>query len=1063
MTDNPRSQPDRRGFPLSTAALHNVPVVAFLAVAAMAFGVYSYFTLPAREDPEILVRDAVIQTAHPGLEAEEIEQLVTKPIEEALLTVAELEEITSESRDGLSVIHAIIEDQYTDLDIIWEEVAETVSETQDALPEGTQPPLIIDDFGDVGVITAALTGEDYALAEITDFAEHVRNQLISVKGTKKVEVLGGLERRIFVEIDDAQAAQLGVTPFAIAGAVARENAVLAGGTVDLGEIGILLDPAAPANAAQGVADTLIALPNGRTVRLGDVARVREGYEDPPQRKAYYDGQPAVVLSIAMHSDHSVINFSRAMNARLDEVAATLPVGLDLARITVQAEQVERAVYGVSFNLLQTLLIVLIVVVVFLGLRTGLIVGSIVPSVILATLAIMAVFGLQLERMSLATIVISLGLLVDNGIVIAEDFKRRLEEGLSRDDALKVTSRELAFPLLSSSLTTMAVFLPLLIMNTASSEYTRSITFVVIISLTVSWFFAMTVTTSLCHRFIPDPKDSQESRENPGLVRRSFRKIDSGYEKFLRVALRHRRLYVGAMIVLFLFGGFLMGKVPQKFFPDSDREQILIYADLPVGVTSRATDEAVQEMMAILGDDERYPEIQDFAAYLGFGGPRFVLSLAPVDPAPHTAFLVANATDRAAAEAAVPRLRDDFRAALPQVNARVTRMFLGPSDPNVIHLQVKGPDAAYVYDKARELEELLLSVEGTIDVWSNWRGRTERLAVEVDRTRASASGITAADVAEAVQRRVDGLIVGEVRSDDDLVPIVMRGTQDERESLAALSALPVFPQTGGAGVPLAQVASLIREPGFGVIAREDLIRTATVEARNLRLTPQDMQPLLAERLQDFSDSLEPGHVAEFDGILNDTAESNAALAATGPIVLFLIVLLLIVQFKGYKRPAAILLSLPFVVPGAAVGLLLFQADFGFMVILGLYALMGIIINNSIVLVDRCEIERAENPEKPAAEAVVTACVRRLRPILMTTLTTVAGLLPLIIAQDVLFYGMAVAMAFGLLVGTGIVSLGMTPVLYSLFFGISPARKPRKEETQPREGASSSPAQIQPSVQ
>ncbi|MEM1059755.1 MAG: efflux RND transporter permease subunit, partial [Verrucomicrobiota bacterium] len=737
------------------------------------------------------------------------------------------------------------------------------------------------------------------------------------------------------------------------------------------------------------------------------------------------------------------------NEQIDAVSQTLPVGVTLSRLTVQGEQVAAAVYGVSLNILETLVIVLAIVILFLGWRTGLIVGAIVPSVVLATLAVMGLFELPLERMSLATLVISLGLLVDNGIVIAEDFKRRLEDTGDRDAALRETSSELAFPLLSSSLTTIVVFLPLLIMDTEASEYTRSITYVVLISLGVSWFFAMTVTTTLCHRLLPDPATNRgESREHPGLVRRTFRRLDRVYELVLRTILRRRWAYLGLMGILFCFGGWLMGLVPKKFFPDSDRAQILVYADLPVGVTSRATDQAVQKMMQLVGDKEQFPDFIDYAAYVGFGGPRFVLSLNPVDPSPHSAFLMINAKDRSSAEAALPRLRDAFRAALPEVNARVSRMFLGPADPNVIQLQVKGPDANYLMQKTAGLEEMLLSLDGTIDVWSDWHGRTKRLKLEVDRHLAAAAGVTATDVANALTGRVSGQEVTELASGDDLIPIVLRGRQAERNSLDRLGALTVFPANGGPGVPLSQVANWSYETGLGVIAREDLIRTVTVEARNLQLTPEDMQPLLQGPLEEFSASLAPGHFAEFDGILEDTVESNAALAATGPLVLFLIVLLLILQFGGYRRPAVILLSLPFVVIGASIGLVLMQAEFGFMVILGLYALMGIIINNSIVLIDRSDIERrlANDPSQDML-AVIRACQRRLRPVLMTTITTAAGLLPLILSQDVLFYGMASAMAFGLLIGTLLVSLGLTPVLYTLFLGIKPT-----SSVLPSEGAS-----------
>lgn len=1026
------------GFFLSIAALSAQPLLVFVVLSAMVFGIYSYFTLPAREDPGILIREAIIQTANPGLGAKEIEQLVTKPLEEALLSIAELDEITSESRNGISVIHTIVADQYTNLDIIFEEVAETVTETLPALPSGTLTPRVIDDFGDVSVITLAVQGTDYSPSELTEMAEHIRTQLIDVPGTKKIDLLGVRERRIFIEFQDGVLSRLGLPMEVVISAIQRENGVLKGGTADLGETGVMVFPVKANGGAKGISDTLLSLPDGQVVRVGDIATVADAYEDPPGRKAYYQGEEAIVLAIAMLSEESVINFSRRMNERIDQVISTLPTGIDVSRITVQSEQVQNAVYGVSVNILQTLIIVLAVVIIFLGLRSGLIIGAIIPAVILATLAIMGVLGMQLERMSLATLVIAVGILVDNGIVIAEDFKHRLQETGDRDLALRITSRELAFPLFTASLTTMLVFLPLLIMNTASSEYTRSISYVIIISLSVSWFFAMTVTTTLCHRFLK--VDTEEASQTKGsFIQKAFQKLTNGYESILRRILRFRWLYLGAMIGLFMLAGYMMGLVPQKFFPNSDRAQILVYADLPIGVTSRSTDQAVKQMSQIINDTNAFPEFRDHAAYVGFGGPRFVLSLSPVDPAENSAFIVINTASREAAREAVPRLRNAFLTALPSVNARVSVMFLGPADPNVLQVELKGPDADYLFEKARELEFLLLAVDDTIDVWHDWHGVVERLEVTMLPNEAALAGISAMDVSETIRRQLSGQPIGSIQDGNDLVSIILRGFESERSNIEQLEALSIFNPQTGEDVPLGQVATTARVPDVGAIARKNLVRTVTVESRNLSLTPQDMKPLLEKDLQVFSDSLKPGHSANFSGILEDTQESNVALASTVPIVLFFTVFLLILQFKDFKRPLIILLSLPFVIFGAALGLVLMRASFGFMVILGIYALIGLIINNAIVLIDRIDIERIElaksGQKMTGTDAIVNACSRRFQPIMMTTITTIIGFLPLIIGQDVLFFGMASAMAFGLGVSTVIVVLGLIPVIYALFFGIA----------------------------
>jgi multidrug efflux pump subunit AcrB len=1034
---------------LSLLALRFQSAVFLIVALVMAFGAYSYFNLPAREDPEILVREAVVVTTYPGLDAARVEMLVTKPLEEALTSLPELKEIRSTSMDGVSIIHPVLDDQFTDLGQIFDQMREKIVDASARLPEGTNTPLINDDFGDVAIITLALWGEDYPQKDLYDYAQHLRDHLLTIPGTKKVEIIGAQPEQIFIEYQDSVASQIGISPDDFIGAIQSQNIILPGGQIDTGDTAFILSPTGDYRTLFEIEATLLNVRGAEgLVRLGDVANVRAGYIDPPRNKAFFNGKEAIVLTLAMRSDQSVLNYSRRASQTIDALRETLPAGLKFDIITYQADQVGDAVYGVSINMLQTLAIVLIVVMILLGIRTGLIVGSIIPAVILATLGVMGVFGLQLERMSLATLIISLGLLVDNGIVISEDFKRRLSEHSDRDLAIRQTGSELALPLLASSATTIAVFLPLMIANTASAEYTRSISQVILISLSISWVFAMTVTTTLCYHFVSPPvrtlADGSERR--PSISDRIFSSVENAYGAVLSVFLRLRWLYVALMIVALVLSGMLMGTINQKFLPESDRAQILVYVDLPAGVTERTTQARLEEMMTAIGDNERYPDVMSYAAYVGFGGPRFVLSLAPVDPAPNKGFIVINMTDIDATIANVPRLREDFRATVPDVNARVSRMFLGQSDPNVIEVQLKGPDAEYIFEKSKELERMLLDVPGTIDVWSDWYNRIDRLEVRIDQQAARIAGVTSSDVARLLSQFASGTPVSQFRDGDEVIPIVIRSAGDERTSIDRLRTASVYSSTTGEVIPLSQVASVERAPGYAFIQREDLIRTVTIQGRNPTMTPQDMVPILAPKLAAFEATLAPGHSTEFDGLLNEINATNAALAATMPLIGAIFLVILVLQFNGFKRPAILFLTLPFVIIGAAVGLYVMQATFGFMVILGLFALVGILINNSIVLVDRIDIELREADVDPAS-AVIIACKRRLWPILMSTITTVIGLLPLIIAKDILFFGMASALAFGLGLGTIVISLGLTPVLYCLFFGIRPSKRQTASDPAP----------------
>ncbi len=1014
---------------ISSLAFRYQAVVLLGVVLLMGFGGYSYFTLPAQEDPKITIREAVITTRFPGLSPERMERLVTKTLEESIRQVSEIEEIRSTSRAGLSIIHATVYDRYFQLDQIWDELRQKVSEAAAELPEGASEPVVNDDFGDVAVITAALTAEDFGMGEMFDIAKHIRDRLYGVSGTKRIDLHGVQEERIFIETSNTRLAQLGLSRGEVISVLQAQNIIRPGGEIDTGERSFIVEPTGNLQSLEQIREVLIPLGDGEgTVRLRDLATVKRGTVDPPQRKAYYNGEPAIIFAIAMLDGNRVLEYAPRVRERLEQIQQTLPVGYQLDIVTYQAEQVKNAVFGVTNNVLQTLAIVLAVVILFLGVRTGLIVGSIVPAVMLITLAVMGFTGIPLERMSLATLVIALGLLVDNGIVIAEDFKRRLEEGAERETALAQTGRELALPLLSSTLTTVLVFLPLMLAEHEAGEYTRSISLVILISLLTSWVLAMTVTPTLCHWFIKVDQDGGARKKRGFALGDFFQVLERGYAWLLRGILRVRYLFLSVMLAALVGGGWGMSQIPNEFFPDSDRAQVLMTLDLPSDVSLRTTDDKLNALFPILSDEERFPYLESFAAYAGYGGPRFVLSLTPLDPASNKAFIVANLDAFENMPKALSELRAMFREKFPGLRARVTNMFLGPSDPGLFHVQVKGPDAEVIYNKASELEAVLRGVPGMIDVWQDWENRIPKVVVEVDQTQARRAGISSRDVAQSLSAYYSGRHVSEFREGDDIFPIVARAEDAERSRIEQLRSISVEGSAGGMSVPLEQVAELEFESDYAVIQREDLTRTVTVEGRPLGVSPEDLVAQIDPKIEALRDDLPPGHTIEYDGIVVDSAEGKAALAANVPLCLAIVFILLVSQFNSYRRPALIVLTIPLIVAGAALGLSIMQATFGFMVILGLLALAGIIINNAIVLIDRIDIQRAEGA-KSDRDAIVDAAARRLRPIIMTTVTTILGLLPLILTEDPLFYGMASVMAFGLGIGT-IMTLGVIPVLYSL---------------------------------
>lgn len=1021
---------------LSQLAFRYRPVVMLATVVAVIYGAFSYFALPTREDPKITIREAVISTEYPGLPAEQVEQNITKPLEASVRSVGEVEEIRSTSMRGRSLIHVVIHDRYFNLDQIWDEVREQIDEARSELPDGTGEPRLNDDFGDVAVVTAALMSDDFSQAEQLEMAEHIRSALYGIEGTQKVELLGVQSQRIFIDLPESRMAELGLSPNDLASQLQSRNVMPPAGVIESGEQRFALQVSGEYPDIQTLRDAEIQLPDGGTIRLGDLGHVERGYVDPVERPAYFNGKQAIVFAISMLDGYSVLDYGHDVKSTLGDIRDNLPAGYQLEIMTFQADQVANAVYGVTSSVIQTLVIVLAVVILFLGLRTGLIVGSIIPTVMLVTLAMMGFMDMTLQRMSLATLVIALGLLVDNGIVVAEDFKTRLEAGSSRNEALRDTCSELAMPLLSSTLTTILVFLPLMLAEHVSGEYTRSISIVIATTLLTSWVLSLTVTPILCHRFlkVPDgPRGSSDEHTSTNeLSDRLFRFMSSRYEGLLRRVLRHRPIFLGLMVLVLVGGVGLMQTIPKKFFPDSDRNQVLVYVDFPSNIAPSEADRKIQTISAAVSEDsELEGEISSVAAYAGFGGPRFVLSLTPIDPAPNKGFLVLNVENRDNVDHVIQSTRALMGQQFPEVSTQITKMFLGPSDSTLLEVQVKGPDRAVLFNTAEKVERVLKGIPGSLDVRQSWEARIPSVMIEVDQAQARNAGVTSEDIARSLRGAIDGYHLSNYREGDNIIPIMLRYEAGDRSSLQRLKSLTVYPlESSGQGVPLNQVASVELGNGYYRIDREDLVRAITIEARNSTMTAEDMVPRVQPELDRIQAQLPPGHWIEFDGVVTQSAEGQAALQANLPICLGIIFILLVAQFNSFKRPLLIVATIPLIITGVALGLLVMQANFGFMVILGIYSLAGIIINNAIVLIERIDIER-QTPGLSMDEAVIRAAVRRLRPILMAATTTILGFLPLIVGRDALFYGMACAMAFGLALGT-VMSLGVVPVLYTYFF-------------------------------
>ncbi|TYK67300.1 efflux RND transporter permease subunit [Colwellia echini] len=1014
----------------------------FLILAVLLInGLFAYFTLPAQEDPTITIREALVTTAFPGMAPDRVEQLITQKLEEEIRKIPQVKEIKSSSATGISIIHVKVYDRYFNLDDIWQNLRNKVSAAHNKMPSGTQTPFVNDEFGDVSVVTLALTADGFNLGEMYDVAQHIRDTLYRVEGTKKIEILGRQEERIYLEASNAKLAQLAISPQALIDELQKQNIVRSGGQINTGAISFIVEPSGNFNNLTEIADTYITIPNSNDfIALKDIVTLRRDFIDPPDKAAYLNGEPAIFFAVSMLPEYNLLEYAPRVLNEVANIESSLPIGYNLNIATYQADQVSKTVNGVSVNVLQTLAIVLVVVILFLGLRTGLIVGAIVPFVMLTTLSIMQFSDMKLERMSLATLIISLGLLVDNGIVIAEDFKRRLEEGVDRYHAMLQGSKELAIPLLSSSITTILFFLPLMLAEHVAGEYTRSISLVILITLLTSWVLALCITPLLCYFFIVLPKNKHvKSKDgNSSFDKKSQQdNLYRYYQTFLHWLLKHKAIFMSAMLVLFIGSVISMNFVAKQFFPDSDRTQVLVNIDLPNGTSAKETNRQMKDIFTWLEDENRFDFIDSYSAYVGFSGPRFVLSLNPEDPAQNKGFIVLNVKDNTDISAKVLELDRQIEHDFPNVSARVKKMFLGPSDSSTIKIQVKGPDKDVIYQKAQQIMAVLHDVPNTIDIRTDWENLITKIDVQIDQHRARRAGVTSEEIALSLDAYFSGTAITNYREGDNVIPVVFRAEQAERENLDRLRTINVYSTATGQTVPLFQVATLAPFNQYSIIHHEDLFRTISIQARNTQMAAEDLKLIIDDKIQALSDDLPVNHLIEYDGVIKESLAAQKALGASMPIVLGLILILLVAQFNSFRKAAVITFTIPLSFIGAVLGLFLMQAPFGFMVTLGLYSLAGIIINNAIVLIDRIKIESELG--KSDYQAVVDACLTRLRPIAMTTITTVMGLLPLIIGKDPLFYGMANVIAFGLGIGT-ILTLAVVPALYCAFYKIQAPEDP-----------------------
>ncbi|MGD1846024.1 MAG: efflux RND transporter permease subunit [Salibacteraceae bacterium] len=1013
--------------------------ITFIVLATIIImGLVMYSGLSRDSMPPYTVRVASVVTQFPGASPERVEQLVTDKIEKVVQELPELKDVSSTSRSGLSVVSVTLKDEVAakDMQAVWDRLRRKLNALR-GLPQDVKPSVNDDGIGEVYGIVVGLTSDGFSYTEMKAYADDIKDALIKLPDAAKVEMGGNQEERVFVNFDNTRLREYNLTASKLQQSIASTNILNSGGQINLGDERIILEPTGNFNSIQDIRDMLIAVGNGsQLVKLGDITSVSKGYIDPPTQRVRINGRSAISLHVNLKKNANVIALGEQVNGVMEEWQRKLPVGLELTRVSSLDDYIDFKVGDFIVNLMQSIGIVLLVMLVFLGLRTGFVIASLIPIVTIMTLMIMGLMNIGLNQVTLAALIMALGMLVDNAIVVAETIMVKLEQGTEKMDAAVQAFSELWMPLLISTLTTSAAFLAFYLSPTTMGDIVGPIFVVISIALLSSWIIALTVITMFCYLFL---KVAPKGTKQPSLIDRVIGYLKLKYKDLILVALRHKYKVIVTIFVAFFASLYGFGFIPFLFFPDSDRNMITIDINLPEGNKIEKTQEVVEKLEAFMYDsllvnDTRESGINDWSSYIGAGPESYDLGYSPDEPNSNYAHILVNTSSFDVNNAVVATLDRYTFNGFPNADIKVGALGAGGGG-TPIEIKVSGSDPDQLSQIAESVKLRLSAIAGTKNVKDDWGPKSKKFLIEIDQNRAKAAGISSQDIATSLQTVLDGFTTGEYREGDKSIPIVMRSDAGQQQSLSSLETHNIYSQSSGKSVPFLQLATIVPEWQYAKVKRFDLKRTVNVTSElrsdgNASEITAEITPWLEEQMQN---NWPADYGYEFGGDAKQTAESMGSVIGYLPISGFIIVLLLIIQFNSFRKMGMVVLTIPLGVIGVVIGLLAFQEPFGFMPFLGVISLAGIVINNAIVLIDRMEIEQ-NDLQRNEKDAVIAACLQRFRPILLATFTTVLGLIPLYLSGGEMWEGMAVSIMIGLLFGT-IITLVFIPSLYSVLFKLS----------------------------
>ncbi|PZS43541.1 efflux RND transporter permease subunit [Stenotrophomonas maltophilia] len=1047
-----------RRFNLSEWALANRPLVLFAMLAFALIGAWSYKHLGQSEDPPFTFKAMVVRTLWPGATAEQVSRQVTEPIEKALMNTGEYEFIRSYSRPGESQVIFMARDSLRSRQIpdLWYQVRKRVGDIRATLPREIVGPFFNDEFGDTYGNIYALTGKGFDYAVMRDYADRIQLELQRVPDVGKIDLVGLQDEKVWIELSNTRLATLGVSMQQVQQALADQNAVTGTSFFETATDRVQLRVTGQFNDIEAIRQFPIRA-GDRTVHLGDIAEVKRGFADPASPKMRFMGEEAIGLAVAMKDGGDILKLGANLDAEFERLQKTLPAGMQLRKVSDQPQSVEESVGEFVQVLTEAVVIVLLVSFFSLGLRTGLVVGVTIPLVLAMTFFVMHYFDIGLHKISLGALVLALGLLVDDAIIAVEMMATKMEQGYDRLRAASFAWESTAFPMLTGTLITAAGFLPIATAASSTGEYTRSLFQVVTIALVVSWIAAVLFIPYLGDKMLPDLFNPQPPK--PGSVSARWhakrqqwadrypalanliappqhghdhdpyqRPFYRSFRRFLDGCLRHRWWVIAATIALFVVSLMMFRFVPQQFFPDSTRPELMVDIELAEGASLRSTQAQAEKLEKLLSSREG---IANYVSYVGTGSPRFYLPLDQQLPATNFAQFVVLAKDIKARESTRDWLLHEVIPKFPDVQMRVTRLENGPPVGYPVQMRISGEHIEKVQAIARQVEAKVRENPHVMNVNLDWSEPSKVVRLVIDQERARALGVSSAQVSQFLSSSLAGQSVSVYREGNRQIEMLLRGPADERNQLELLSSLSM-PTANGGSITLSQVATM--EYGFedGIIWHRNRLPTVTVRADiSDGMQPLDVVHQILPTLDGIRAELPSGYLLETGGTVEDSARGQNSIKAGMPLFLVVVATLLMLQLRSFSRAAMVLVTAPLGIIGATLFLLLFRAPFGFVALLGTIALAGMIMRNSVILID--QIQQDIDAGHDRWHSIIDATVRRFRPIVLTALAAVLAMIPL--SRSAFYGSMAISIMGGLIVGT-VLTLVFLPALYAAWFRVKP---------------------------